>query len=64
MKLDIKIVYKTLFHFFSVTETVPQSAAHPSGMGRQAGRHLTALFPERHSSGGLHKRGLHGGGHW
>ena len=55
-------VYKTCP--FILSEIVPQSAAHSSGVERRAGRHLSALFPECHSSGGLHKRGMHGGSHW
>lgn len=51
------------FFFFSPPEVVPQSAAHPSGLGRWTGSRFTALFPECHPSGGVHQRSLHGGGH-
>ena len=51
------------FSSLCVTEIVPQSAAHPSGVEGRAGRHLAALFPERDPGGGVHQRGLHGGGH-
>lgn len=47
----------------SVAEIVPQGAAHPSGVEGGAGRRLSALFPECRPCGGLHQRGLHGGGH-
>lgn len=47
--------------FSSVAEIVPQSGAHPSGVEVGPGRHLSALLPERHSSGGIHQRGVHGG---
>lgn len=49
--------------FCRFPEVVPQSATHPSGLGRWTGSRLPALFPERHPSGGVHQRGLHGGGH-
>lgn len=44
-----------------MAEIVPQSGAHPSGMDLGPGRHLSALLPECHSSGGVHQRGVHGG---
>lgn len=46
-----------------VAEIVCQSAAHSPGVECRSGRHLSALFPECRPSGGVHKGGLHGGGH-
>lgn len=46
-----------------VAEAVSQGGAHPPGVGGGPGRRLAALLPERHSGGGLHQRGVHGGGY-